>query len=208
MRLAIRLTGNGARNKPGCAFRERMIIATRRASLCPARHRCHRGGASSWRIAKRVSATVCKTCTSTASTFTSCIGRCAMCRCSAANFSTRPWSGNRGRPQRCLPRWPMESRQGASGISVWPTRRVGNDGFFTPRQCRVRHAALATSAGLTLVQLAMAFCRSRLFIASTIVGATGVAQLHENIDAFSIALDADTLVAIDDIHLGFTNPAL
>ena len=70
-----------------------------------------------------------------------------------------------------------------------------------------QYAALANAVGLTLVQLALAFCRSRLFVASTIVGATSIAQLRENIDAFSVTLDAATLAAIDDIHLRFTNPA-
>ena len=66
---------------------------------------------------------------------------------------------------------------------------------------------LANAQGLSLTQLALAFCRSRFFVASTIVGATSVAQLRENIDAFSATLDAATLAAIDDIHLRFTSPA-
>jgi aryl-alcohol dehydrogenase-like predicted oxidoreductase len=70
-----------------------------------------------------------------------------------------------------------------------------------------KYATLADSVGLTLVQLALAFCRSRSFVASTIIGATTIDQLRENIDAFSISLDAETLAAIDAIHLEVGNPA-
>jgi aryl-alcohol dehydrogenase-like predicted oxidoreductase len=69
------------------------------------------------------------------------------------------------------------------------------------------YAELAASRGLTLTQLALAFCKSRFFVASTIIGATSVDQLKENIDAFAINLDRDTLDAIDALHLRFTNPA-
>lgn len=69
------------------------------------------------------------------------------------------------------------------------------------------YAELAQSRGLTLTQLALAFCKGRFFMASTIVGATSVDQLKENIDAFAIDLDRDTLDAIDALHLRFTNPA-
>jgi aryl-alcohol dehydrogenase-like predicted oxidoreductase len=69
------------------------------------------------------------------------------------------------------------------------------------------YAELAASRGLTLTQLALAFCKSRFFVASTIVGATSVDQLKENIDAFAVDLDRDALDAIDALHLRFTNPA-
>lgn len=69
------------------------------------------------------------------------------------------------------------------------------------------YAELARAHGLTLTQLALAFCKSRPFVASTIIGATSIAQLQENIDAFDATLDTATLAVIDDIHLRFTNPA-
>lgn len=67
--------------------------------------------------------------------------------------------------------------------------------------------ALARESGLTLTQLALAFCKSRFFVASTIIGATTMAQLRENIDAFEVTLSADVLAKIDGIHLLHTNPA-
>ncbi len=69
------------------------------------------------------------------------------------------------------------------------------------------YVELAKARGLTPTQLALAFCQSRFFVSSTIIGATTLAQLKENIDAFATPLDADTLRAIDEIHQRYTNPA-
>jgi aryl-alcohol dehydrogenase-like predicted oxidoreductase len=66
---------------------------------------------------------------------------------------------------------------------------------------------LARESGLTLTQLALAFCKSRFYVASTIIGATTLAQLKENIDAFEVELSAAVLKKIDEIHLLHTNPA-
>ena len=45
------------------------------------------------------------------------------------------------------------------------------------------YAALARANGMTPAQMALAWCYSRWFVASTIIGATSLAQLKENIDA-------------------------
>ena len=55
--------------------------------------------------------------------------------------------------------------------------------------------------------LALAFVRSRWFTASTIIGATTMAQLEENIASATVELDAKALAAIEDIHLRYPNPA-
>lgn len=68
------------------------------------------------------------------------------------------------------------------------------------------YAELARANGLTPAQLALAFCYSRWFAASTIIGATTLAQLKENIGAQSVSLSGEVLKAIDDIHLRYTNP--
>jgi hypothetical protein len=44
-------------------------------------------------------------------------------------------------------------------------------------------------------------------MASTIVGATSLDQLKENIAAFDVTLDEETLREIDALHMRFTNPA-
>lgn len=70
------------------------------------------------------------------------------------------------------------------------------------------YAELAKSIGRSPAVLALAFVRSRWFTASTIIGATGLAQLKENLDAATLDLDAATLAQIDEIHQRYPNPAL
>ena len=42
-------------------------------------------------------------------------------------------------------------------------------------------------------------------MASIIIGATTIAQLKENIDAFTVTLDDETVAAIDEVHLCLRN---
>jgi len=70
------------------------------------------------------------------------------------------------------------------------------------------YVALARSAGLSPATMALAFVRSRWFTASTIVGATTMAQLRENIASAQVTLDPAVLEAIEKIHLRFPHPAL
>lgn len=75
-------------------------------------------------------------------------------------------------------------------------------------QAAVReYVALAQKLGLTPATLAQAFVKSRFFVTSTIIGATTMEQLKENIRAFDVELAADALKAIDEIHLRYFNPA-
>jgi len=69
------------------------------------------------------------------------------------------------------------------------------------------YAALARRHGLTPTQLALAFVHSRSFVASTLIGASSLAQLQENLAAVAMPLAPEILKAIDDIHLLYTNPA-
>lgn len=72
------------------------------------------------------------------------------------------------------------------------------------------YAELARREGVSLVTLSLAWCASRGYAASTIVGATTLAQLKEDIDAFDPAvrppLSADCLAAVDQIHLRCRDP--
>jgi aryl-alcohol dehydrogenase (NADP+) len=70
------------------------------------------------------------------------------------------------------------------------------------------YAELARKAGMSPATLAIAFCRSRWFCASTIIGATTLAQLRENIDSGNVELDENICSEIDAIHLRYTNPAV
>jgi len=63
------------------------------------------------------------------------------------------------------------------------------------------YCALAREHGLTPVQLALAFVRSRHFVASTIIGASTLAQLQENLDAIATPLGDEVLAAIDRLYL-------
>ncbi|WP_426110221.1 aldo/keto reductase [Massilia sp. PWRC2] len=68
------------------------------------------------------------------------------------------------------------------------------------------YAALACAQGMSPAQLALAWCYSRWFVASTIIGATSLAQLKENIDAAALVLPAELVTAIDAIHARLPNP--
>ncbi|CAN8064225.1 unnamed protein product [Agarophyton chilense] len=63
-----------------------------------------------------------------------------------------------------------------------------------------KYAALASDVGMSLATLAQAFCNSRWYIPSSIIGATNMHQLKENIDAFDVHLSEDVLRRIDEIH--------
>jgi aryl-alcohol dehydrogenase-like predicted oxidoreductase len=69
------------------------------------------------------------------------------------------------------------------------------------------YAALAEQRGLTLVRLALGYVASRWFLGASIIGATTIAQLGENIAAAQVALDAETLDEIRRIQLRYPNPA-
>jgi aryl-alcohol dehydrogenase-like predicted oxidoreductase len=69
------------------------------------------------------------------------------------------------------------------------------------------YAELAAKHGLTPLQLALGFVRSRWFVASTIIGASSLAQLQEALPATLTPMPAELLREIDTIHLRYTNPA-
>ncbi|UUS58773.1 MULTISPECIES: NADP(H)-dependent aldo-keto reductase [unclassified Acinetobacter] len=70
-----------------------------------------------------------------------------------------------------------------------------------------QYAQLAEQHGLTLTQLALAFIKQQFFVTSTIIGATNLDQLKENIDAFEVNLSEDILKGIEAIHRQQPNPA-
>ena len=80
------------------------------------------------------------------------------------------------------------------------------------RREQVRAAAdeycrLAQSRGLSPAEMALAFVRTRWFVASSLIGATDLAQLKQNIDSVKVELDAATLEGIDAIHRRYPSPA-
>ncbi|WP_437897854.1 aldo/keto reductase [Sorangium sp. So ce124] len=69
------------------------------------------------------------------------------------------------------------------------------------------YVKLARAHGLSPASLALAFVRSRWFVASTILGATTIEQLEENVKSAGVVLDAAVLGEIDQIHARYPNPA-
>jgi aryl-alcohol dehydrogenase-like predicted oxidoreductase len=69
------------------------------------------------------------------------------------------------------------------------------------------YAALARERGLTPVELALGYVKSRWYLGAMIVGATSVAQLDEDLAAASTVLDAETLAAVAQLQERFPSPA-
>jgi aryl-alcohol dehydrogenase-like predicted oxidoreductase len=85
---------------------------------------------------------------------------------------------------------------------------------FQPRNQRAAvdpavagYAAVAKSHGLALDQMAIAFVRQRWFAATTIIGATSLAQLERNIAAADVTLDEAVLADIEAVHARHSIPA-
>ena len=62
------------------------------------------------------------------------------------------------------------------------------------------YAALAAKHGLNLAQMALAFCLTRPFNCSTIIGATSMEQLKTDIGAADITLSDEVMKGIAQIH--------
>jgi aryl-alcohol dehydrogenase-like predicted oxidoreductase len=69
---------------------------------------------------------------------------------------------------------------------------------------------LAAEAGLSLAQLAVAWVLQNQNVASAIIGASRPEQVHENVKAAGVKLEAELLTAIDTALLGVveTDPTL
>ena len=71
-----------------------------------------------------------------------------------------------------------------------------------------RYNQLARDNGMTPTQMALAFCYHRWSVASTIIGVTSLAQLDEDLAAWSTQLSPELLKAIDAIRWELRDPAL
>lgn len=70
-----------------------------------------------------------------------------------------------------------------------------------------KYLSLAEDRGITLLQLAQKFVDSRPFVTSSIIGATSMDQLRENIAAFDMDWDDDLEQGVTEIHLENPDPA-
>ncbi len=68
------------------------------------------------------------------------------------------------------------------------------------------YAEIAAQYGLTPAQLALAWCKQVHGVTSTIIGATNMEQLKENIDAFTIQLSDEALAEIGKVLKAFPKP--
>tara|TARA_R110002126_G_scaffold17915_2_gene69186 strand:+ start:172 stop:543 length:372 start_codon:yes stop_codon:yes gene_type:complete len=70
-----------------------------------------------------------------------------------------------------------------------------------------RYLKIAEDNNMTLAQMSLAFVNQRPFVTSTIIGATQMEQLKENIESINVALSEDVLKQIDEVHQVLPNPA-
>ncbi|KAF3456774.1 hypothetical protein FNV43_RR01428 [Rhamnella rubrinervis] len=78
------------------------------------------------------------------------------------------------------------------------------------REATIKYVEVAKKHGLSPVELALGFARDRPFMTSSIIGATSLEQLKENIDAFLTTerpLPPQVLADIEDIFKRYRDPA-
>jgi aryl-alcohol dehydrogenase-like predicted oxidoreductase len=68
------------------------------------------------------------------------------------------------------------------------------------------YQALASEHGLDLAQMSLAFCLTRPFMASVIIGATSMDQLKLDVEAAEVTLSKEVLTQIDKIHRQYPMP--
>lgn len=131
--------------------------------------------------------------------------------CSHYNVSLLPWSPLAG---GCLSgKYLNDADVPADEVSSWRYRRfpqfqsryIGKDSLAAA----AAYKEIADEAGISVAMLALAWCRSRWYVGSTIIGATKMEQLKEDIDAFDedLKLSKEVLAKIDEVHLRQKDPA-
>lgn len=70
-----------------------------------------------------------------------------------------------------------------------------------------RYEAIAKKHNLTLTEMSLAFVNQLPFVTSTIIGATKMNQLKENINSININLSDEILKEIEEVHKAIPNPA-
>jgi len=81
--------------------------------------------------------------------------------------------------------------------------------YFTPNAniATQKYHQVARDHGLNLAQMALAFVNSQRFLTSTIIGATSLEQLRQNLESEPITLDKAVVEAIERIHADNPNPS-
>jgi aryl-alcohol dehydrogenase-like predicted oxidoreductase len=89
---------------------------------------------------------------------------------------------------------PADSRAASDSMGGFIERLLGDDTLEAVQRLR----PIAEEAGLTMVQLALAWVLRRDEVAAAIVGASRPEQVHANAAASEVELSADLLAAIDE----------
>jgi aryl-alcohol dehydrogenase-like predicted oxidoreductase len=97
------------------------------------------------------------------------------------------------------------ARPDKARLSLW-TRFSRYTNAETERAAEA-YVALAREHGLRPAQMALAFVDQQPFVTSTILGATTLEQLRENIAAQHVTLSSELQLAIQKIHTSQPNPA-
>lgn len=107
----------------------------------------------------------------------------------------------------------IAQREGIGLIAYSPLARgalTGKPRTRAPSEARQRAIAaygeIAAAHGMTLVQLALAFARQQPFMASVLMAASSVEQLHENLTALRVVLPKEAVQAINAVHDANANP--
>ena len=66
---------------------------------------------------------------------------------------------------------------------------------------------IAKDFGLTLTELALAFIEKQSFVTSTIIGATNLQQLEQNINTINVSLSEEIMLEVEKVQTNFPNPA-
>lgn len=81
---------------------------------------------------------------------------------------------------------------------------------YSSAQCSLatqKYMEIAEAHQLSFAQMSLAFVTQQPFVTSTIIGATHLEQLKENIDSIHLTLRAEVLEAIESVHKSIPNPA-
>ncbi|XP_052208543.1 uncharacterized protein LOC127812209 [Diospyros lotus] len=79
------------------------------------------------------------------------------------------------------------------------------------KEATIQYVEVAKKHGLTPVQLALGFARDRPFMTSSIIGATSVGQLKEDIDAFLTTdrpLPAEVMADVENVFKRYKDPTV
>lgn len=99
----------------------------------------------------------------------------------------------------------MNGTQPTSRLGLFPQfSRYSNDNCHKATRL---YQELAVANGLSLTQMALAFVNQQDFVTSTIIGATSINQLQENITAFKTVLSPEIISEINIIQELIPNPA-